>query len=582
MSTATEAPLAGGERLQEAEAERVAVEAVAPGMARPSRYRPERLTARTRAGEIPRAGEWRITEGRLFVECRKGAAIFCRRRSPSERESIAAEAYLRIVERYGGKLPPRGAILDGAVLNPAGIKLIRRAIDSAVKAPRTWRETAEHEHETTPLEEAERAGSLVEAEEAESGYLPGAPSAVAEDMRGALVAEGLTRKEATAVLVRAAEMSTAEAAEAFNIAAGSVSAIVSQGASALRERYPDGADLVGLLQGARARLAEEAEREAREALSWLSYSARNPREAEEDNPGGVRPEADYRHALTAARRYVGHVLEERGGFLPRGAKDARRAVEVRQGRHVPRLTATEASWVRRARYGGRPGAPLATAHLPRRHELAHELAPEGSAARYSWRRLSEQRARSLADHVGALQEHEHERPAPTAGRLPAPRRALPTAPRARVWTETAETAPERRYLHAWGGKWGDGAAPAVTHEWRARSGGKLKRRKLQPRTRLALRREAARRARLLAPIIEAAERRNAEHVQRLAVAERERRAARGRRMRLLANARRKHAPGADRARLARLVAEAAELTPEERTALGVAATWEAEEDASTG
>jgi hypothetical protein len=384
MSTATEAPPTGGEQLAAAERELRATEAIAPALKRPSRYRPARLTARIRAGEIPRAGEWRITEGRLFVECRKGASIFCKRRSPSERESIAAEAYLRIVERYGGELPPRGALLDGNVLAPAGIKLIRRAIDSAVKAPRTWRETETEAAEHEQLEEAERHGSLVEADESESGYLPGAPSAVAADMRGALVAEGLTRKEATAVIVRAAEMSTAEAAEAFSIGAGSVSAIVSQGVAALRERYPDGAPLVALLQGARARLAEEAEREARDAISWLSYGRRNPQEAEEDNPGRVRPEIDLAHAETAARRYVGHVLEERRGFLPRGAAEARRAVELKQGRAVRRLTESEASWMRRARYAGRPGA-------------------RARAARRSAGRPSPRAA--PADHVGSSAAH---------------------------------------------------------------------------------------------------------------------------------------------------------------------------------
>jgi hypothetical protein len=572
MTTATEAPPRGGEQLAEAERELRATEAIAPALKRPSRYRPARLTARIRAGEIPRAGEWRITEGRLFVECRKGASIFCKRRSPSERESIAAEAYLRIVERYGGELPPRGALLDGNVLAPAGIKLIRRAIDSAVKAPRTWRETETEAAEHEQLEEAERHGSLVESDESESGYLPGAPSAVAEDMRGALVAEGLTRKEATAVLVRAAEMSTAEAAEAFSIGAGSVSAIVSQGVAALRERYPDGAPLVALLQGARARLAEEAEREARDAISWLSYCRRNPREAEEDNPGRVRPEIDLAHAETAARRYVGHVLEERRGFLPRGAAEARRAVELKQGRAVRRLTESEASWMRRARYAGRPGAPLSAAHLPRRAPSV-ELAPAGSAARYSCRRLSEQRRRALVD---LHQAHElAPRAAPPAGRIPAPRRPITWGAPPRTWRAPADHVPaeSKRRAPQWEAPYGNGRPAEVTHEWRRRGGGPLKRRKRAPRTRLAIVREAARRGRELAPIIEAAERRNASHVARLAVAEQERRAARGRRLRIMAEARRRNAPEAERARLARLAVEAAELTPEELKALGVVDAW---------
>jgi hypothetical protein len=555
MSTATEAPPTGGEQLAAAERELRATEAIAPALKRPSRYRPARLTARIRAGEIPRAGEWRITEGRLFVECRKGASIFCKRRSPSERESIAAEAYLRIVERYGGELPPRGALLDGNVLAPAGIKLIRRAIDSAVKAPRTWRETETEAAEHEQLEEAERHGSLVEADESESGYLPGAPSAVAADMRGALVAEGLTRKEATAVIVRAAEMSTAEAAEAFSIGAGSVSAIVSQGVAALRERYPDGAPLVALLQGARARLAEEAEREARDAISWLSYCRRNPQEAEEDNPGRVRPEIDLAHAETAARRYVGHVLEERRGFLPRGAAEARRAVELKQGRAVRRLTESEASWMRRARYAGRPGAPLSRAHLPRRAP-AVELAPAGSAARYSWRRLSEQRRRAVAELV-ELQAHElAPRAAPPAGRLPAPRRPITWGAPPRTWANPPaapewDAKAEKRRLKA-----------RVTIEWPAvgeKRARKYARKHARRRTRLSLVREAARR--------------NAEHVARLAVAERERRAARGRRLRIMAEARRRNAPEAERARLARLAVEAAELTPEELKALGVVDAW---------
>jgi hypothetical protein len=170
-----------------------------------------------------------------------------------------------------------------------------------------------------------------------------------------------------------------------------------------------------------------------------------------------------------------------------------------------------------------------------------------------------------------LQAHElAPRAAPPAGRLPAPRRPITWGAPPRTWANPPaapewDAKAEKRRLKA-----------RVTIEWPAvgeKRARKYARKHARRRTRLSLVREAARRGRELAPIIGAAERRNAEHVARLAVAERERRAARGRRLRIMAEARRRNAPEAERARLARLAVEAAELTPEELKALGVVDAW---------
>lgn len=534
---------------EEAEAERAAREAA--GTFRASRYQPARLEQRLRAGEIPRVGERKVTEGRLFVECRKGAAIFCRRRNPSERESIAAEAYLRIVQRYGGELPPVGALLDGGIMSAAGVKLIRRAIDSAVKAPSTWREETEADADAraaSTVEEAERAGSLIEAEEAEAGILPAPPSEIAAEMIGALEVLGLTTKEARAVVVRAAELSPTEAAAVLGIGAGSVAPTVSEGARRLRERYPDGAPLVELVKDARRLIAEEAEHEARMEIGAYAYSVRNP-----DEPDS-RPETDAMRAMRAARRYVGLALEERGGWLPRDAVRAARAIE-----HVGR----------EARHGySAPGAPLFRADYPPAGRRVMER-PTGRRL-YDLRRLAEARGRAVADLVADLTAGGEPRPAPTAGALPAPRAPIPyTAGRVAILPErpaarTSSRAPispaearkrraAGRRRHGWRPEWGTG------------DGRREVRRDLPPAPVVAL--------------VAAVESAGRAHVARLAEAERDRRLAKARRMRALAEKRRKLNPAAEAARMRRLLAEAGELTPEERTALGVAADWRAEEAA---
>lgn len=394
----------------------------------PAAYSPAVTTAdveRARSGEPitdPRA----VSIGRLFVECRAISRQRGKGIGRSEIESVAAEMVLRIVERrhpiggVEGALPPRSRFLDPDTgrTSREGRNVLLSALSATLDAPRLWRETPVQEEPTEPGDlPLAQAAQREAVEERREGAV--SVDASAEEIARVLDITGDAARviEAGASFLQEAEtrqgrltwrIDIGAASAAWNVTRETAQVSISRGKKALRDRYPDPADLFSALEAASGAVVEMRADAAGEALEWLRDTGR-----------------DLETAQLAASAYVGALeetaplspadLERRGHLktaallLAATARDGRRryACRLATNQTAPDVTARKARGTIRGRVNGasvyryataredlaaliRSGAPariVGTNRGPRYWPMASEMPPRADASKL--RKLAE-------------------------------------------------------------------------------------------------------------------------------------------------------------------------------------------------